>query len=133
MRLVTLVCLLLFAAAIAQAADDGYKSAFSAWKQARARPDYRAYQDAFADANNKQQLDTKDHCYEKSPYTTVSLVLIVSADGRIANAFTDNDSAKAKCFKAAYLGLQMPIPLFSPFPVRMRMQPMPRPLPFGDH
>jgi hypothetical protein len=60
-------------------------------------------------------------CYDKNIGQRVSLILIVDHTGRITDSYGDNKTAKAKCFKAAYKGAQMPIPPFAPFPVQLAM------------
>jgi hypothetical protein len=76
MRSLVLSCLWLCACAMLPVADEGYKAANSAWKQASGRPEFKAYLRAFAGSNNRQKLDTRAHCFEKSPGTMVYLVLM---------------------------------------------------------
>jgi hypothetical protein len=129
MRIAAMVCLLL--CAVAKAGVDDYKSADVAWASARARPDF--YPFAALDTQNWAQLDAKSHCSDKSPGTLVRLVFMMGADGRIADVYADNDSDNAKCFQAAYLGLQLTKPPFSPLPTKMVMRatPFPRPGAYG--
>lgn len=122
--ILVVLCSCLGVCLTAQGQDDGYKSAMSAWNAAKNRPDYRTYMKVVAEANNRQRLD-KPECYQKSPYITVYLILIVGADGHITRVYASDDSPKAQCFKASYLRAQMPIPPFNPLPIRMRMRGSP--------
>ena len=61
-------------------------------------------------------------CYNLNAGTTVDLLLVVESSGRISAAYTGTESKKAKCFRKAYVGAKMPIPPFSPFPLRMRVR-----------
>jgi hypothetical protein len=67
-------------------------------------------------------LDKNSGCYEKNVGQRISLILIVDRSGRITDSYSDSKTAKAKCFKAAYKGAQMPIPPFAPFPVQLAMR-----------
>ena len=128
MRAMMISCLLLSACAIQQTTDVGFGSANAAWESAKGRPGYETYAIAFIHANNQQSLDSKPHCFERTPALAVALILEVGADGRIAATYANNDSAKARCFKAAYLGAQMPIPPFSPLPIKLTMKPIRLPI-----
>jgi hypothetical protein len=67
-------------------------------------------------------LDVNSGCYDYDVGTTVDLIMVVESSGRIVAAYTDNESKKAKCFRRAYIGVKMPIPPFSPFPVRLKVR-----------
>ena len=115
------VVAMLGACSLNRPADSGYEAAVALWTSAKAKPEYGPYADAFIDAQNAQRLDDNSGCYAKGVGTTVVLILEVGSSGRIDAAYSDGDSAKARCFRAAYLGAQMPIPPFFPFPMRMMM------------
>ncbi len=99
----------------------GYESAKALWEQSKERLEYESYGAAFAKSQNEQRLDDDSGCYEKATDQKVMLVLIVNGDGVISETYADSATAKAECFKAAYLGAKMPVPPFSPFPMMMQM------------
>jgi hypothetical protein len=91
------------------------------WKQSKGRPGYDSYGGSFITSQNEQRLDDDSGCYEKGRGQKVTLVLIVNGDGVISETYADSATAKAECFKAAYLGAKVPVPPFSPFPMKMEM------------
>jgi hypothetical protein len=107
--------------AVDRASDNSYESALARYNQAKDSPGFAAYGHAFIEAQNYQQLDDKSGCYSHDIGKRVVLILFVNAEGRITAAYTDNESTKAKCFRRAYIGAQMPAPPFDPFPIRLRM------------
>ena len=116
-----LLALLLCSCATAPQRVGSYTSADALWQESKKRPDYRRYRGEFRTSQNQQRLDDDSGCYSKGRGQTVLLILLVDANGVIAEAYADSAVPKAECFRAAYLGAQMPVPPFSPFPVKMQM------------
>ena len=116
-----LIAVVLGACAASTQLGGTYDSASSLWEKSKERAEYRTYQLAFTNSQNQQRLDDDSGCYDKDPGKQVILILVVDSKGLISDTYADNTSAKAECFKAAYLGAQMPIPPFSPFPMKMQM------------
>lgn len=123
MRTVTaaLFALLLSSCATAPQRASSFASADALWEQSIKRAEYRQYHHAFVTSQNQQRLDDDSGCYAKGRGQTVLLLLLVDSRGVISEAYADSTVAKAECFRAAYLGAQMPVPPFSPFPVKMQM------------
>jgi len=86
------------------------------------QPGFETYVTALIAAQNTARLDSNSGCYSFNVGTTIDLLLVVESSGRISAAYSDTDSKKAKCFRKAYVGAKMPIPPFSPFPMRMRVR-----------
>jgi hypothetical protein len=103
-------------------AADTYPSALALYDRAKDLPGFADYVIAFVRSQNAQHLDEKSGCYAKNVGQRISLILIVDRNGRIGQSYSDNKTPKAKCFKAAYLGAQMPIPPFFPLPVQLAMR-----------
>jgi hypothetical protein len=104
------------------ATDAGFKTTLARWDKLRNQPGFDAYVATFISLQNIQHLDMNSGCYAYDVGTAVDLLLVVDSSGRIVAAYADNDSRKAKCFRKAYVGVKMPIPPFSPFPVRMKVR-----------
>jgi hypothetical protein len=119
--LIALLSLALTACATSQPRNSGYKSAKALWEQSKEREGYESYGAAFTKSQNEQRLYRDSGCIEISRSQTVMLVLIVNSDGVISEAYASRATARAECFKAAYLGAKMPVPPFSPFPMLMQM------------
>ena len=116
---------LLSATASAVDTPRSYVEAEAAWKLARDRADYQRYGSEFVQFNNHFHLDVKDGCYDLS-YKPVSLMLVIThSDGGeyalIERALTDTDTAKARCFRKTYEGLQTKVPPYVPFIFQMQM------------
>jgi hypothetical protein len=92
------------------------------FNRAKDLPGFTDYISAFVRSQNAQHLDINSGCYDKNIGQRISLILIVDRTGRITDTYSDSNVAKAKCFKAAYKGAQMPIPPFAPFPVQLAMR-----------
>jgi hypothetical protein len=123
MRRLTTAMIALFLSSCATAPQrlGNFASADSLWEQSIKRAEYRQYHRSFILSQNQQRLDDDSGCYSKGLGQKVLLILLVDAKGVISEAYADSTVAKAECFKAAYLGAEMPIPPFSPFPVKMQM------------
>jgi len=104
------------------ATDGGYQATLLRWQKLHNQPGFDAYVTSFINAQNAAHLDINSGCYEYDVGTTVDLLLIVESSGKISAAYTDTESKKARCFRKAYVGAKMPIPPFSPFPLRMRVR-----------
>jgi hypothetical protein len=104
------------------ATEGGYKSTLLRWENLHNQPGFEAYVSAFIGAQSAAHLDSNSGCYNFNVGTTVDLLLVVESSGRIGAAYSDAESKKAKCFRKAYVGAKMPIPPFSPFPMRMRVR-----------
>ncbi len=114
--------LLVAACAASPPAVDTYPSALALYDRAKDLPGFADYVNAFVRSQNAQHLDERSGCYAKNVGQRISLILIVDRNGRIGQSYSDNNTPKAKCFKAAYLGAQMPIPPFFPLPVQLAMR-----------
>jgi hypothetical protein len=110
------------ACAASQPATDNFQSAMVLFNRAKDLPGFADYVDAFVRSQNAQHLDVKSGCYEKNVGQRIALILMVDRNGRITESYSDSRTAKAKCFKAAYKGAQMPIPPFAPLPVQLAMR-----------
>ena len=104
------------------ATEGGYKSTLRRWENLHNQPGFETYITAFISAQNAAHLDSNSGCYSFNVGTSVDLLLVVESSGRISAAYTDTESKKAKCFRKAYVGVKMPIPPFSPFPMRVRVR-----------
>lgn len=78
------------------------------------------YWGKWADINNSQGLDEKNHCYEKSP-DDVQLVLTLDKDGLVTNVITDVKNEASQCFRKSYLNVKFPTPPFSPYYIYLHM------------
>jgi hypothetical protein len=92
------------------------------YDRAKDLPGFADYVNVFVRSQNAQHLDERSGCYAKNVGQRISLILIVDRNGRIVQSYSDSNTRKAKCFKAAYLGAQMPIPPFVPLPVQLAMK-----------
>jgi len=113
---------LVAACAASPPAADAYPAALALYDRAKDLPGFADYVIAFVRSQNAQHLDEKSGCYAKNVGQRISLILIVDRNGRIGQSYSDSNTPKAKCFKAAYLGAQMPIPPFFPLPVQLIMR-----------
>jgi hypothetical protein len=104
------------------ATDAGFKTTLARWDKLRNQPGFAAYVATFVSVQTAERLDINSGCYDYDVGTTVDLIMVVESSGRIVAAYTDNESKKAKCFRRAYIGVKMPIPPFSPFPVRLKVR-----------
>lgn len=100
----------------------GYKTQLGRWQKLSSQPGYDAYVASFIRVQDLEHLDTNSGCYAHDVGTTLDLILVVEASGRISAAYTDNESRKARCFRKLYVGTKMPIPPFSPIPVRIKVR-----------
>jgi hypothetical protein len=114
--------LLVASCAASPPAADTYPSALALYDRAKDLPGFADYVIAFVRSQNAQHLDEKSGCYAKNVGRRISLILIVDRNGWIGQSYSDSNTPKAKCFKAAYLGAQMPIPPFTPLPVQLVMR-----------
>jgi hypothetical protein len=114
--------LLVAGCAASPPAADTYASALALFDRAKDLPGFADYVNAFVRSQNAQHVDEKSGCYAKNVGRRISLILIVDRNGRIIQSYSDSKTPKAKCFKAAYLGAQMPIPPFVPLPVQLAMR-----------
>jgi len=117
-----LAALLIAACSASPPAADTYASATALYDRAKDLPGFADYVIAFVRSQNAQHLDEKSGCYAKNVGQRISLILVVDRSGRIVQSYSDSKTPKAKCFKAAYLGAQMPIPPFTPVPVQLVMR-----------
>jgi hypothetical protein len=124
MRAFALVCagLLIAACSALPPATDDFQSAMALFNRAKNLPGFTDYVALFVRSQSAQHLDDRSGCYEKNIGQRISLILMVDRSGRITGSYSDSKSAKARCFKAAYKGAQMPIPPFAPFPVQLAMR-----------
>jgi hypothetical protein len=114
--------LLVAACAASPPVADSYASALALYDRAKDLPGFADYVNVFVRSQNAQHLDERSGCYAKNAGQRISLILIVDRNGRITQSYSDSKTPKAKCFKAAYLGAQMPIPPFVPLPVQLIMR-----------
>jgi hypothetical protein len=124
MRAITHGCagLLIAACTASRPATDNFQSALALFNRAKDLPGFTDYVSVFVRSQSVQHLDINSGCYEKNLGQRISLILIVDRSGRITGSYSDSKAAKARCFKAAYKGAQMPIPPFAPFPVQLAMR-----------
>jgi hypothetical protein len=124
MRAIAHVCagLLIAACAASPPATDNFQSALALFNRAKDLPGFTDYVAAFVRSQSAQHLDNNSGCYEKNIGQRIALILMVDRSGRITESYSDSKTAKAKCFKAAYKGAQVPIPPFAPFPVQLAMR-----------
>jgi len=118
----TLVAAIILILVSSCATGGGYRSTLLRWDSLHNQPGFETYVTAFIAAQSAAHLDSNSGCYSFNVGTTVDLLLVVESSGRISAAYTDQESKKAKCFRKAYAGVKMPIPPFSPFPMRMRVR-----------
>jgi hypothetical protein len=118
----SVAALLIAACSASPPAADTYASALALYDRAKDLPGFADYVNVFVRSQNAQHLDERSGCYAKDVGRRVSLILIVDRNGRIIQSSSDSKTPKAKCFKAAYLGAQMPIPPFVPLPVQLVMR-----------
>jgi hypothetical protein len=114
--------LLIAACTASPPATENFQSALALFNRAKDLPGFTDYVSVFVRSQSAQHLDKNSGCYEKNVGQRISLILIVDRSGRITDSYSDSKTAKAKCFKAAYKGAQMPIPPFAPFPVQLAMR-----------
>jgi hypothetical protein len=117
-----LAALLIAACAASPSPADAYPSALALYDHAKDLPGFADYVIAFVKSQNARHLDERSGCYAKNVGQRISLILIVDRNGRIVQSYSDSNTPKAKCFQAAYLGAQMPIPPFTPLPVQLAMR-----------
>src|ERR1700722_1339819 len=124
MRAIAQVCagLLIAACTASPSATDSFQSALALFNRAKDLPGFTDYVSAFIRSQNAQHLDVNSGCYEKNIGQRIALILMVDRSGRITDSYSDTKAAKARCFKAAYKGAQVPIPPFAPFPVQLAMR-----------
>ena len=124
MRAIAQVCagLLIAACTASPSATDSFQSALALFNRAKDLPGFTDYVSAFIRSQNAQHLDVNSGCYEKNIGQRIALILMVDRSGRITDSYSDSKAAKARCFKAAYKGAQVPIPPFAPFPVQLAMR-----------
>jgi hypothetical protein len=124
MRSIALICtgLLIAACAASPPATDNFQSALALFNRAKDLPGFTDYLAVFIRSQNAQHLDDHSGCYGKNIGQRIPLILMVDRSGMITESYSDSKTAKAKCFKAAYKGAQMPIPPFAPFPVQLAMR-----------
>ncbi len=115
---VAMAATLIAACATSRSIAARYQSALEVYGRARSLPGYDGYVDAAIRSLSARRLDRASGCYARSPGERVVLIVIVDRTGRIIEADSDGNSAKAKCLRKAYSGQQMPIPPFFPFPIR---------------
>lgn len=113
---------LITACAASRPAADNYPSALALYDRAKDLPGFADYVNVFVRSQNARHLDERSGCYAKNVGERISLILIVDRTGKIVAAYSDSNTAKAKCFRAAYKGAQMPIPPFIPLPVQLVMR-----------
>jgi hypothetical protein len=104
------------------ATDTGFNASLARWDRLRNQPGFAAYVATFVNIHNAERLDINSGCYKYDDGATIDLIMVVESSGRIEAAYTDSQSKKAKCFRKAYIGVKMPIPPFSPFPVRLKVR-----------
>jgi hypothetical protein len=117
-----LVAIIVLNLAASCATDGGYPSTLVRWEKLHNQAGFDAYVTTFINAQTAAHLDSNSGCYQYDVGTTVDLLLVVEASGKISAAYSDTESKKAKCFRRTYLGVKAPIPPFSPFPLRMRVR-----------
>src|ERR1700733_6961230 len=112
MRAIAHACagLLIAACTASPLATDKFQSALALFNRAKDLPGFTDYVSLFVRSQSAQHLDINSGCYEKNVGQRVSLILMVDRNGRITESYSDGNTAKAKCFRAAYKGAQMPIP-----------------------
>jgi len=94
--------------------------ALQIWNSTKDREQYQSYGQAFAQWNNRLQLDTKNSCYSKGD-EQVTLLIVISDKGEIGPVFTSLEGEKAECFRLTYQGLKFDVPPFSPLVLKLVM------------
>jgi hypothetical protein len=87
--------------------------------------EYQTYLSEFVQFNNHFHIDEKGGCYQLGG-GKVSLMLVIAHQAGaqyavVANAFSDVDTPKARCFKKSYDGIQTKAPPYLPFVLQMDM------------
>jgi outer membrane biogenesis lipoprotein LolB len=102
-------------------ATEGYAAALALWKQAnKRRAEYRNYNTVYDHAINANHFYSESPCKAKGR-DDAELILVIDSNGVISNGYTSKATPKALCFIAQAVGMQVPIPPFSPMPIRMFM------------
>ncbi len=104
------------------ATDAGFKATLPRWEKLHTDARFAAYAPTFVAAQYAQRVGSKTGCYDRDADITVDLIVVVESSGRISAAYAAEDSRKAKCFRKAFLSAKMPIPPFSPFPMRLKIR-----------
>jgi hypothetical protein len=104
------------------ATDTGFKATLPRWEKLHTDPRFAAYAPTFVAAQYAQRVGSKAGCYDHDVDITVDLIVVVESSGRISAAYAAEGSRKAKCFRKAFLTAKMPIPPFSPFPMRLKIR-----------
>jgi hypothetical protein len=94
--------------------------ALQIWNSTKDREQYQSYGHAFAQWNNRLQLDNKNSCYSKGD-EQVTLLIVISDKGEIGPVFTSLEGEKAECFRLTYQGLKFDVPPFSPLVLKLVM------------
>lgn len=98
---------------------EGYAAALALWNEAKKRrAEYRNYQTVYGPAINARHFYSKSRCNAKGR-DDADFILVIDSSGVISNGYTSKATPKALCFIAQAVGMQMPIPPFSPMPIRM--------------
>jgi len=123
---VSILALSLATGAAASPAVSTYSQARASWEKHRDSKEYQTYVEEFMQFNNHYKLDEKDGCYAL-PGGPVELMLVITHRDKesyalVEQAFTDNDSPKAQCFKKTYRGINTKVPPFLPFVIQMTMR-----------
>jgi hypothetical protein len=124
--MVALMVVLAPIGALAGSPVGSYAEARKVWEQSKDKAEYQAYAVEFAQFNNHFQIDVKSGCYAMGA-GPVNLMLVIKHPAGdpyavVERVFSDVDTAKARCFRKAYSGVQTKVPPFMPFVVQMAMQ-----------
>jgi outer membrane biogenesis lipoprotein LolB len=102
-------------------ATEGYTAALALWKQAnQRRAEYRNYHAVYNRAINDNHFYSESPCNAKGR-DNAELILVIDSSGVISNGYTSKATPKALCFIGHAVGMQVPVPPFSPMPIRVFM------------
>lgn len=115
-RSIILATVLAFALPATAQTTHGFEQADNHAEAQRAnRPNATSrYADAWADFNNRRDLDERDGCYFKANGELIQ-ILEIDKSGKVVGYFADKDNNRSRCWKRTYLGVVFPKPPFAPY------------------
>ena len=122
----TVCALICGVSSFAQNVPDSYEQAKTIWEKTKDSSEFSAYMEDFLQYNNYYRLDEINNCYKLSK-GPVDLILVITHKSvqkyaQIQYTFTDVNNTKAQCFKQTYTGLNIKVPPYSPFVIKLKMQ-----------
>lgn len=100
----------------------GFEDARTLWSEVNGRDTYSSYGKAFASEVNERRLYAGSRCNTQFAQRNVQLVMMVDANGVISDVHAKWDTPRARCFRDQFVGIKMPAPPFSPFPMPVTMR-----------